>query len=42
MKIVDHPLFGMVDVCPYPESHFTDLEAEAKRIRHAWIKRHYA
>ncbi len=33
VKLVNHPVEGLVYVCPYPPSHFSDLQAEAQQLR---------
>lgn len=33
-KIVNHPISGRVDVCPFPETHFDELSREAERLRY--------
>jgi len=34
VKIVNHPVYGTVYVCPYPPQHFPNLRQNAQQIRY--------
>lgn len=33
VKIVRHPGYGIVYICPFPRTHFSDLIKESKQLR---------